>query len=62
MKCFRNVNISYGLFFFSKDVDLYLQRHVQTNFHNALTHVIQFVCTHCRSYKKTSFEKEQSIA
>ena len=27
-----------------------------------LTRVIQFVCTHRRSYKSTSFEKEQSIA
>ena len=44
---------------FSKDVVLHLQRHVQTNFHNALTRVIQFVCTHRRT---TSFEKEQSIA
>ena len=34
----------------------------QTNFHNALTRVIQFVCTHRCSYKTTSFEKEQSIA
>ena len=24
--------------------------------------VIQFICTHRRSYKTTSFEKEQSIA
>ena len=39
-----------------------MQRCVQTNFHNALTRVIQFVCTHRRSYKTTSFEKEQSIA
>ena len=34
---------------------------MQTNFHNALTRVIQFACTHRRSYKNTSFEKEQSI-
>ena len=27
---------------------------MQTNFHNALTHVIQFVCTHRRSYTTTS--------
>ena len=47
---------------FSKDVVLYLQWLVQTDFHNALTRVIQFVCTHRRSYKTTSFEKEQSIA
>ena len=47
---------------FSKDVVLQLQERVQTNFHNALTRVIQFVRTHRRSYKTTSFEKEQSIA
>ena len=35
---------------------------MQTNFHNALTRVIQFVCTHRRSYETTSFKKEQSIA
>ena len=35
-------------------------RCVQTNFHNALTRVNQFVCTNRRSY--TSLEKEQSIA
>ena len=43
---------------------------MQTNFHNELTRVIQFECTHRRSYetknnpllKTTSFEKEQSIA
>ena len=39
--------------------DIY--RHVQTNLYNALTRVIQFVCTHRRSYKTTSFEREQSI-
>ena len=38
------------------------KKHVQINFHNALTRVIQFVCTHPRSYKTTSFEKKQSIA
>ena len=27
-----------------------------------MTRVIQFVCTNRRSYKTTSFEKEQSIA
>ena len=53
-KGFNNVNISNGLFF--------SERCVQTNFHNVLTRVIQFVCTQCRSYKTTSFEKEQSIA
>ena len=34
----------------------------ETNFHNALLRVIQFVFTHRRSYTNTSFEKEQSIA
>ena len=47
---------------FSKDVVLSLQQRVQTNFHNALKRVIQFVCTHRRSYTTKSFEKEQSIA
>ena len=35
-----------------------MQRCVQTNSHNALTRVIQIVCTHRRSYETTSFEKE----
>ena len=45
-KGFNNVNISNGLFF--------SERCVQTNFHNVLTGVIQFVCTQCRSYKNTT--------
>ena len=39
-KFLRNVNISNELVFFSKDVVVC----VQTNFHYALTRVIQFVC------------------
>ena len=31
---------------------------MQTHFQNALTRVIQFVHTHCRSYKTTSFKKK----
>ena len=34
---------------------------IKTHFHNALTHVMQFVYTH-RSRYETSFEKEASIA
>ena len=47
---------------FSKDVILELQQCVKTNFYKALTRIIQFVCTHHRSYTTTSFEKEHSIA
>ena len=43
----QNVNIP--VFNGSKDVILYLQRYVQTIFHNAETHVIQLGCTHRRS-------------
>ena len=38
--------------------DIY--RHVQTNLHNALTRVIQFVCTRRRSYK-TSYKESLSF-
>ena len=64
MRCrkgFKNVNISNGLFFFFETCSLITIRCVQTNVHNALTHVIQFVCIHCCSYKTTYFEKEQFI-
>ena len=60
-KGFKNLDMAMDCSF-SKDIVLSLQRCVQTNFHYALTRVIQFVCTHRRSYKTTSFEKEQSIA
>ena len=35
---------------------------IKTQFHNALTHILQFVCTHRSRYETTSFEKEASIA
>ena len=37
------------------------QRCVQTYFQNALTRVIQFVCTHRRSYETTPFEKNNPL-
>ena len=35
---------------------------ITANFHKALMRFIQFVCTHRRSYKTISFEKDQPIA
>ena len=58
-KGFKNVNISTGLFFFSKDVVSYQQCCLQKNFCNA--RYDQFVCTHRRSYDTSSIEKEQSL-
>ena len=55
-KGFINVNISNGLLFFER-YSFITERCVQTNFHNAHTRVIQFVCTHRRSHKTTSFER-----
>ena len=67
MRCrkgFKNANISNVLFVFERCIvtDNFNGQYVQTNFHNALTRVIQFICTRRRSYKTTSFEKEQFIA
>ena len=56
-KGFLYVNKTNGVgFFFSKSL---MQQCLKTNFHNALTRVIQFECKHRCSYETTSFEKKK---
>ena len=44
--------------FFLEKCSLITATSVHTYFHDVLRRVIQFVCTHCRSYETTYFNKK----